>query len=44
MLQYEKNSISERIDIDKTNASKECILCIIGILKILDLNLNRMFV
>ena len=27
MLQYEKISVSEVIDIDKTNASKECMLC-----------------
>ena len=27
MLQYEKISVLERIDINKTNASKECELC-----------------
>ena len=27
MLQYEKIDISEGIDVDKTNKSKECILC-----------------
>ena len=27
MLQHEKTDISEWIDIDKTNASKECMLC-----------------
>ena len=27
MLQYEKTSISEGIDTNKTNASKECMLC-----------------
>ena len=27
MLQYEKKYFSEGIDIDKTNASKECMLC-----------------
>ena len=27
MLQYEKKYFSEEIDIDKTNASKECMLC-----------------
>ena len=27
MLQYEKISVSEGIDIDKTNVSKECMLC-----------------
>ena len=33
MLQYKKNSISEGIDIDKTNASKECLLCHYGYFK-----------
>ena len=27
MLQYQKNDISEGIDINKTNASKECVIC-----------------
>ena len=27
MLQYEKISVSEGIEIDKTNVSKECMLC-----------------
>ena len=27
MLQYEKISVLERTDINKTNASKECELC-----------------
>ena len=27
MLQYEKISISEGIDTNKTNASKECVVC-----------------
>ena len=27
MLQYEKTGISEGIGIDKTNESKECMLC-----------------
>ena len=27
MLQYEKKYFSEGIDIDKTSASKECMLC-----------------
>ena len=27
MLQYEKDSVSEGIDINKTNTSKECMLC-----------------
>ena len=33
MLQYKKISISEWIDIDKTNASKECLLCHYGYFK-----------
>ena len=27
MLEYERINISERIDVDKTNKSKECMLC-----------------
>ena len=27
MLQYDRTDISEGIDISKTNASKECIIC-----------------
>ena len=27
MLQYEKNDVSEGIDVNKTSASKECELC-----------------
>ena len=27
MLRYQKNDVSERIEINKTNASKECELC-----------------
>ena len=27
MVQYEKNDVSEGIDINKTSLSKECILC-----------------
>ena len=27
MLEYDRIDISERIDINKTNASKECIIC-----------------
>ena len=39
MLQYERIDISEGIDFDKSNKS-----VIIGISKILDLNINHMFV
>ena len=44
ILQYEKFDVSEGIDINKTSASKECMLFIIGILKMLVTNLNHMFV
>ena len=44
MLQYEKMDVSEEIDVNKTSASKECSFVTIGFLKILDLNLNIMFV
>ena len=27
MIEYERINISEKIDVDKTNKSKECILC-----------------
>ena len=27
MLRYEKNDVSEGIDVNKTSASKECELC-----------------
>ena len=39
-----KISVSEGIDIDKTNASKECSFVIFGILKMLHFDLNHMFV
>ena len=33
MLQYEKTDVSEGIDTNKTNASKECMLCYIWYFK-----------
>ena len=39
-----KIDISEGIDLNKTNASKECELCHYWFFKILDLNLKNMFV
>ena len=42
MLQYERIDISEGIDANKTNLSKECD--IIGILNILVLNMSLIFV
>ena len=44
MLWYQKIDISEVIDINKTNASKNVNFVTIGFLKILDLNLKNMFV
>ena len=44
MLQYERIDISEGIDINKSNKPKEYKFVIIGILKILVMNLNHMFV
>ena len=40
MLEYDRIDISEGIDINKASVSKECD---IGILKILVLNINRIF-
>ena len=31
MLKYDKIDISEGIDVNKTNKSKECMFCITGI-------------
>ena len=44
MLEYDRTDISEGIDLDKTNASKECSFVIIGTLKISILNMSRIFV
>ena len=45
MLQYKKIDVSEGIDTNKTSASKRNVcFVIIGILKMLRLNLNHMFV
>ena len=43
MLQYKKNDISEGVDTNKTSASKECMHCHIGTLKILVLSVNQIF-
>ena len=37
MLEYERTDISEGIDVNKTNLSKECDIVTIGILKILSM-------
>ena len=44
MLHYEKIDVSEGIGTNKTSSSKECMFIIIGILKMLNLNSNCMFV
>ena len=41
MLEYVRIYISEGIDVNKTNALKECDIVIIGTLKILVLNMNH---
>ena len=46
MLQYDKIDVSEGIYVNKTNASKECMLCYIGFdfLKMWVIKLNYIFV
>ena len=44
ILQYDRIDVPEGIDINKTSASKDVILVIIGILKMLVINFNNMFV
>ena len=44
MLEYERIDISEGIDVNKTNLSKEYDIVTIGILKILVLNMKLSFV
>ena len=41
MLEYNRIDISEGIDVDKTNASKECDIVTIGISKILFLSMSH---
>ena len=43
MLEYDRINISEEIDVNKTNASKECDICHYSYLKILVLNMNYIF-
>ena len=43
MLEYGRIDISEGIDVNKTNLSKECNICHYGILKILVLIMNHIF-
>ena len=44
MLQYERIDISEGIDVNKTNASKECDICHYRIFLTRVLNMNHVFV
>ena len=44
MLEYERIDVSEGIDVNKTNLSKNVIFDTIGILKILVLNISLIFV
>ena len=43
MLEYDRTDISEGIEANKINASKNVIFTIHGILKILILNMNHIF-
>ena len=43
MLEYDRIDISEGIDVNKTNASKECVFVPVGILKILVLSMRHIF-
>ena len=44
MLQYEKISVSEGIDVNETSASKDVNFVIVGFLKMLVLGLKSMFI
>ena len=44
MLEYEKTDISEGIDVDKTNLSKNVIFFTVGILEMLVLTMKIIFV
>ena len=44
MLEYNRTYILEGINVNKTNASKECDICVtIGILRIFVLSMNHIF-
>ena len=43
MLEYKRIDISEEIDVNKRNLSKECDICHYWYFKILVLNLNPIF-
>ena len=44
MLQYERIDASERIDLNKSDKSKECMNCHYWYFKDIGLNMNHMFV
>ena len=44
MLEYDRIDISEGVDVNKKNLSKDWIFLIIGILKMLVLSMNHIFV
>ena len=44
MIEYERIDISEGIDVNKTNLSKECDICHYSYFKILVINMNLIFV
>ena len=44
MIEYERIDISEGIDVNKTNLSKECDICHYWYLKDIGLNINLIFV
>ena len=44
MLQYDRTDASEEIDINKTIASKECMLCHYWYFKVVGYNFNHMLV
>ena len=44
MLEYDRIDISEGTDVNKTSASKNAIFVTIGVLKILVLSMNHIFV
>ena len=44
MIEYERIDVSEGIDVNKTNLSKECDIVTIGILHISVLNMNLILV
>ena len=43
MLEYDRIDISEGIDINKTDASKECDICHYWYFKVLVLNMKHIF-